>query len=74
VQKADEQARAPKLDRAIQDRIGRELRAMYAGLVTQPVPDRLLALIYNLHQSPSDCARRVVASWPQANERRAGIR
>jgi hypothetical protein len=54
VQKADEQARAPKLDRAIQDRIGRELRAMYAGLVTQPVPDRLLGRIYNLHQSPSD--------------------
>jgi hypothetical protein len=53
VQKADEQARAPKLDRAIQDRIGRELRAMYAGLVTQPVPDRLLVQIYNLQQ-PSD--------------------
>jgi hypothetical protein len=33
----------PKIDRAIQDKIGRELRAMYEELVRQPLPERLTA-------------------------------
>ena len=33
----------PKIDRPIQDRIGRELRAMYEELLRQPLPDNLLA-------------------------------
>ncbi len=33
----------PKLDRAIQDKIGRELRAMYEQLLRQPLPENLTA-------------------------------
>jgi flagellin-specific chaperone FliS len=33
----------PKLDRAIQDKIGRELRAMYEELLRQPLPENLTA-------------------------------
>ena len=36
------------LDRAIQARIGEQLRAMYDGLVEQPVPDRFHALLARL--------------------------
>jgi hypothetical protein len=32
----------PKIDRTIQDRIGRELRAMYEELLRQPLPENLL--------------------------------
>ena len=43
----------PTLDRAAQDRIGRELRAMYAELERQPVPQRLLDLVGKLAE-PKD--------------------
>ena len=33
----------PKIDRAIQDKIGRELRAMYEELLRQPLPENLTA-------------------------------
>jgi Anti-sigma factor NepR len=33
----------PKIDRAIQDKMGRELRAMYEELLRQPLPERLIA-------------------------------
>lgn len=33
----------PKIDRIVQDRIGRELRAMYEELLRQPLPENLLA-------------------------------
>ena len=36
-------ARKPKIDRAIQDKIGRELREMYAELLRQPLPENLIA-------------------------------
>ena len=36
------------LDRAIQSRIGEQLRAMYDGLMEQPVPDRFHALLAQL--------------------------
>jgi hypothetical protein len=36
------------LDRAIQARIGEQLRAMYDGLMEQPVPDRFHALLARL--------------------------
>jgi hypothetical protein len=36
------------LDRAIQARIGDQLRAMYDGLMEQPVPDRFHALLARL--------------------------
>jgi Anti-sigma factor NepR len=38
----------PTLDRTTQDRIGRELRAMYADLERQPIPQRLLDLMGKL--------------------------
>jgi Anti-sigma factor NepR len=33
----------PKIGRAIQDQIGRELRAMYEELLRQPLPEHLVA-------------------------------
>lgn len=36
-------ANGPKMTRAVQDRIGRELRAMYEELLKQPLPDNLIA-------------------------------
>jgi hypothetical protein len=38
-----ESANAPKMSRAIQDRIGKELREMYAELLKQPLPENLIA-------------------------------
>jgi hypothetical protein len=40
----------PGLDRAIQERIGDRLRAMYDDLVQQPVPDRFVELLSRLEQ------------------------
>ncbi len=40
----------PKLDRAIQTRIGDQLRAMYDDLMQQPMPDRLKDLLSRLDQ------------------------
>jgi hypothetical protein len=39
---------------AIQDRLGEHLRAMYDGLRSEPLPDRLLDLLKQLDQSRSD--------------------
>jgi hypothetical protein len=33
----------PRMDRAIQDKIGRELRALYEDLLRQPLPENLTA-------------------------------
>jgi hypothetical protein len=41
----------PTLDRTVQDRIGRELRALYAGLERQPIPQRLLDLLGKLEET-----------------------
>jgi Anti-sigma factor NepR len=43
----------PTLDRTAQDRIGRQLRAMYADLERQPIPQRLLDLVGKLAE-PKD--------------------
>ncbi len=40
----------PKLDKATQSRIGDQLRAMYDGLLDQPVPDRFRDLLAKLDQ------------------------
>ena len=40
----------PKLDRAIQTRIGDQLRAMYDDLTQQPMPDKLKDLLTQLEQ------------------------
>jgi Anti-sigma factor NepR len=34
-----------KLDRAIQERLGRELRQLYEEILNEPLPERLLALL-----------------------------
>jgi hypothetical protein len=47
---SDELSPEPSLDRAIQERIGDSLRAMYDGLVQQPVPDRFIELLSRLEQ------------------------
>ncbi len=41
----------PALDRTAQDRIGAELRAMYADLSSQPIPQRFLDLIEKIGPS-----------------------
>jgi hypothetical protein len=38
------------LDRDARDRIGRELRALYAGLARQPIPQRLIDLLGQLDE------------------------
>jgi hypothetical protein len=38
-----ERSHAPKMSRAIQDHIGRELREMYAELLRQQLPENLVA-------------------------------
>ena len=47
----------PTLDRAIQARIGDQLRAMYDDLVQQPVPDRFAELLGRLEQRDEESAR-----------------
>jgi hypothetical protein len=44
----------PGLDRVIQAQIGDKLRALYGGLVEQPVPDKLAALIEQLSRPSGD--------------------
>ncbi len=61
-----ERAKAPKMSRAIQDRIGKELREMYAELLRQPLPENLIAPL-----RPTDDANerleRVVSITPASN-------
>jgi hypothetical protein len=45
---SDQLASEPILDRAIQERIGDHLRAMYDDLMQQPVPDRFVELLNRL--------------------------
>ena len=47
---SDELSPEPGLDRAIQERIGDRLRAMYDDLVQQPVPDRFVELLSRLEK------------------------
>ena len=54
---SDELSPEPSLDRAIQERIGDHLRAMYDNLVQQPVPDRFVELLSRLEKR-NDAAER----------------
>lgn len=40
----------PKLEQETQNALGRELRAMYDGLIEEPVPERFLKLLDQLEQ------------------------
>ncbi|MGJ3262610.1 MAG: NepR family anti-sigma factor [Salinarimonas sp.] len=44
----------PRLDRAIQSRIGDQLRAMYSELMEQPVPDRFKDLLAELENQKTE--------------------
>jgi hypothetical protein len=50
VSRLEEGLSEPSLDRAIQSRIGDQLRAMYDNLMQQPIPDRLAELLGRLEQ------------------------
>ena len=47
---SDQLSSEPALDRAIQERIGDHLRAMYDDLVQQSVPDRFVELLNRLEK------------------------
>ncbi|WP_137390674.1 NepR family anti-sigma factor [Rhodoligotrophos defluvii] len=40
----------PGVDKKIQERLGRQLKALYDDVVKQPIPDRLLSLIAQLEK------------------------
>jgi len=46
-------ADAPSMSRAIQDRIGKELREMYADLLRQPLPENLVAPLRSIGDATS---------------------
>ena len=46
--RSENPADEPGLDRAVQARIGDQLRAMYDTLMQQPIPDRLAQLLDRL--------------------------
>ena len=41
----DRERAAPQIDRSSQEQIGRELQALYADVLDEPVPDTLLSLL-----------------------------
>jgi hypothetical protein len=47
------------LDRAVQGRIGADLRALYSELMQQPLPNRLQALVNRIaeldREDPDEC-------------------
>jgi hypothetical protein len=45
------------LDRATQDRIGRELRTIFAEPFQQPLPDRLLGALRAIQETEKDADR-----------------
>ncbi|MCZ8098003.1 MAG: NepR family anti-sigma factor [Burkholderiales bacterium] len=47
-------ASAPGLQPQIQDHIGRQLRALYDDVLSQPVPDRFKELMERLDRKPED--------------------
>ena len=42
----------PQLHQGLQDRIGRDLRALYGQLLCEPIPDRLINLVERLDRAP----------------------
>jgi hypothetical protein len=49
-------ASAPGLQPQVQDHIGRQLRALYDDVLSQPVPDRFKELMERLDRKPEDGA------------------
>jgi hypothetical protein len=47
-------ASAPGLQPQVQDHIGRQLRALYDDVLSQPVPDRFKELMERLDRKPED--------------------
>ena len=48
---APRKGEAQGLDNKIQERLGRQLKALYDDVVKQPVPDKLLSLMAQLEQA-----------------------
>ena len=65
----------PRLDRVAQDRIGRELRAMYDELLRQPLPANLMALLgaHDAKVQPGQLSNRTIPS-PSASSKLAAER
>ena len=63
----------PKIDRAMQDKIGQELRAMYEELLRQPLPEKLTAplraldKVHSSHEALNDTIEAMRRS--ETNER-----
>lgn len=52
---ADESARSPKKRNSnVKDHIGRQLRALYDGVASQPVPDRFMELLNRLDEKSGE--------------------
>jgi hypothetical protein len=49
--KARKGARKPASDRAAQAAIGHQLRSMYSGLLSQPLPEKLLSTLLAIQQA-----------------------
>ena len=47
-------AKVPTLGRDTQSNIGRQLRSLYSGVLSEPVPDRLHALLHQLDRKSVD--------------------
>jgi hypothetical protein len=47
-------AKVPTLGRDTQSNIGRQLRSLYSGVLSEPVPDRLHALLQQLDRKSVD--------------------
>ena len=62
--KNPKQPRKGHVDRAAQDLIGHQLRAMYSDLLRQPLPDKLLSTLRTIEKveeavtTPQDTLRR----------------
>jgi len=50
-------ASGPAVDRAVQGRIGEQLRAMYEALAEAPLPERIAALLGRLERGDEETGR-----------------
>ena len=70
--KSNKRASTPMIGRHAQDRIGRELRGMYAGMVTQPLPDDLLTLLHAFEDAEA-AQRRLRAAVQALRQANTGL-
>jgi hypothetical protein len=51
-----DRSEGPRLEPVAQHALGRELRAMYEQIVSEPVPERFIRLLDQLEHAEPDCA------------------